>query len=176
MPVFARTKLMIHDDCLSPVPYVTLSLAGPNPQRAYEYVKKLFVTLFKMDESEIQEREYSWDKSKGKDVFHAKWELIKDLDTFSFMHITVSLDGNAEPSKEFGKEGSLKLAVESRIRTEYPQETVWQRSLFYEMFRVFYHRVIYDETRKRYLENCRMLTSRFQEEMKAFFNLLPKMG
>jgi len=44
------------------------------------------------------------------------------------------------------------------------------------MFRVFYHRVIYDETRKRYLENCRMLTSRFQEEMKAFFNLLPKMG
>lgn len=176
MPVFARTKLMIHDDCLVPVPYLTLKYSGPNTDKSYEYIRKLFFTLFNVTEKEIQEREYSWDRSKEPETFHVRWEIIKDLDQFSFMHIVVNLDGDAKRSKEFGKEGSITVGIEGRLRTEYPQETIFQRSLFYEMFRVFYHRVIYDSTRKRYLEECRAVCGRFNDELKSFFNLLPRMG
>jgi hypothetical protein len=175
MPVFARTKLLLHDYCFYPVPYATFNYSGPNPQKAYEYLKKLFVTILNVDEREIQEREFKWDRSGEEESFHIQWEIIKDLDTFSFQYVSISLDGKARVSKQFGKEGTIKIRVEPRIRTEYPQETVWQRSLIYEMFRVFYHRVIYDNTRKKYIENCRAEMGRFNEEMRSFFNLLPRM-
>jgi len=175
MPIFARTKLLIHDYCLFPVPYATFNYAGPNPQNAYEYLKKVFITIFNVDEREIQEREFRWDRVGGEDVFHVRWEIIKDLDTFSFLHVVVALDGRAKPSKEVGKEGTARVRIEGRIRTEYPQETIWQRSLLYEMFRVFYHKVIYDTTRKRYIQECRAQLGRFSEELRGFFNLLPRM-
>ena len=175
MPIFARTKLLIHDYCLYPVPYATFNYSGPNPQKAYDAIKKLLVTVFQVDEREIQEREFKWDRSGEEETFHIQWEIVKDLDTFTFEYDTISLDGKAKPSKEFGKEGTMRIRVEGRIRTEYPQETIWQRSLIYEMFRVFYHRVIYDSTRKRYLEQCRVKLGQFNEELRSFFNLLPKM-
>jgi hypothetical protein len=175
MPIFARTKLLIHDYCLYPVPYATFNYSGPNPQKVYEYVKKLFVTVFNVDEREIQEREFKWDRIGDEEVFHVLWEIVKDLDTFTFEYITISLDGKAKASKQFGKEGSIRIRMEGRIRTEYPQETVWQRSLIYEMFRVFYHKIIYDTTRKRYLEMCRVELGRFNEDLRSFLNLLPRM-
>jgi hypothetical protein len=176
MPVFARTKLLIHDYCLFPVPYATFNYSGPNPQNAYEYIKKLFITIFNVDEREIQEREFKWDRVQGEEVFHVRWELIKDLDTFSFQHMVITMDGRAKPNKEVGKEGTLKIRVEGRIRTEYPQDTVWQRSLIYEMFRTFYHKIIYEGTRKKYIETCRAELGRFNEELRAFFNLIPRMS
>ena len=175
MPVFARTKLLIHDYCLFPLPYATFSYAGPNPQNSYEYIKKLFVSIFNVDEREIQEREFRWDRLGTEEVFHVKWEVVKDLDQFTFQHLAIGLDGVAKPSKEFGKEGSLKIRIEGRIRTEYPQETVWQRSLLYEMFRVFYHKVVYESTRKRYIKECKATLGRFSEELRSFFNILPRM-
>lgn len=175
MPVFARTKLLIHDYCLFPLPFATFSYSGPNPQNAYEYIKKLFLTIFNVDEREIQEREFRWDRSGADEVFHVRWEIIKDLDQFTFEHIVIGLDGVSKPSKEFGKEGTLKMRLEGRIRTEYPQETLWQRSLIYEMFRVFYHKVVYESSRKKYIEECRAELGRFSEELRAFFNLLPRM-
>jgi len=175
MPVFARTKLLIHDYCFYPVPYATFNYSGPNPQKAYEYMKKLFVSILNVDEREIQEREFKWDRIGEEENFHIQWEIVKDLDTFTFQYVTVSLDGKAVVNKQFGKEGNIRVRIEPRIRTEYPQETVWQRSLLYEMFRVFYHRVIYDSTRKRYLENCRVEMGRFNEELRSFLNLLPRM-
>ncbi len=175
MPIFARAKLLIHDYCFFPVPYATFNYAGPNPQNAYEHIKKLFVSMFGVEERQIQEREFRWDRHEAEEVFHVRWEIIKDIDQFSFMHVVIGLDGKAKPSKEFGKEGTLNIRVEGRIRTEYPQETVWQRSLLYEMFRVFYHKVIYNSTRKKYIEECRAMLGMFNEELRAFFNLLPRM-
>jgi hypothetical protein len=90
--------------------------------------------------------------------------------------MVITMDGRAKPNKEVGKEGTLKIRVEGRIRTEYPQDTVWQRSLIYEMFRTFYHKIIYEGTRKKYIETCRAELGRFNEELRAFFNLIPRMS
>lgn len=182
MPVFARTKLLIHEDCLQPAPgsgmpgreYLTLAYTGPNPQNIYPQIKKLFSTVFKAEEKEIQEKEVTWDRSKPEEVFKIKFEVIKDFDAFTFMQINVELSGTAKPSKEFGKEGHVDIKIEAWLRTEYPQDTIWERSLFYELFRVLHYRVAYKDTRQRYKERCVELVNHFQLELKSFLNILPK--
>ncbi|MEM5766469.1 MAG: hypothetical protein QW423_02450 [Candidatus Aenigmatarchaeota archaeon] len=175
MPIFARTKLMIHDDCLSPrVGFITLEYRGPNPQDLYKKIKESLTSIWRVDPGDIQEREFSWDRSTGVEKFKVKFEATKDLDTFSFFFITVSLSGEAKHSREFGKEGSVKIEFEPMLRTEYPQDTLFQRSLIYEILRMFWHKFIYQSTRMRYIKECRELSEKFIEEIKSFLNILPK--
>ncbi len=177
MPVFARTKLVIHEDCLAPAPgsplpgreIITLNYTGPNPQNIYPEIKKLFTTIFKVEEKDVIEREVFWNPDGS---FKVAFEVVKDLDKFSFMQFNIDLDGVAKPSREFGKEGSVKIKIEALLRTEYPQDTIWQRSLFYEIFRVFYHKIVYDKIRAKYKEQCAQLAKNFQEALKSFFNVL----
>ena len=180
MPVFARTKLVIHDDCLAPAPgsplpglsYITINYSGPNPHKVYPEVKKLLLSVFKFEEKDIQEREVVWNRKGNEESFRITLEAVEDLDRFTFMQIIVSLNGKVRPSKEFEKEGEVSIRIEGLLRTEYPQETLWQRSLLYEMFRMFYHRVIYESTRARYKEKCKSLIYKFQDELKKFLNIL----
>ena len=174
MPVFQRSRILIHDYCLIPRPAATIEYTGPNPQQIYEFIRKQFYTLFNVTEKELQEREFRWDKTASGESFHVRWETIKDLDFYTFRDVTITIDGTIRPSKEFGKEGSVKITFEGKIRTEYPQDTLWQRSLIYEMFRTFYHKIVYESTRKKYIEDCRELLLAFSDELKSFFNLLPK--
>jgi hypothetical protein len=176
MPIFARTKLLISDDCMKPpgAAALTLKYSGPNPQNIYEKAKEIATTIWALEPGAIQEKEVNWDRTGMGEKFTVRIEITKDLDLFSFMLIRMDIDGEAKPSRQFGKEGNVSVKVESIIRTEYPQDTLWQKSLFYEFFRVLYHRLIYEETRKKYLQECKENTIRFQEELKSFLNLLPK--
>jgi hypothetical protein len=176
MPVFARTKLLISDDCLKPPGGAALALkyAGPNPQNIYEKAKEIAITLWALEPGAIQEKEMNWDRTGLGEKFSIKMEIVKDLDLFSFILIRLDIDGEAKPSRQFGKEGNATVKIEPIIRTEYPQDTIFQRSIFYEFFRVLYHKLIYDDTRKKYLQQCREDSVRFQEELKSFLNLLPK--
>jgi len=182
MPVFARTKLLIHDDCLAPapgsffpgLPTITLNYTGPNPQRLYEKIKEVFFTVVKHDPNELQEKEFYWDRGEV-EKFRVTFDLVKDMDRFSFVEIILTLSGEAKPSKEFGKEGKATIEIEGRLRTEYPQDTIWQRSFLYELFRVFYHRVIYEETRNKFKEQCKDWIFKIQEELKSFLNILPSL-
>jgi hypothetical protein len=175
MPVFARTKLVIHDDCLIPqAPFATIEYKGPNPQNIYNKIKELLVTVWRVDPGDVQEREFSWDRTSAAEKFKVRFEAVKDLDTFSFFFIRINLSGEAKHSREFGREGSAKIELDVALRTEYPQDTIWQRSLIYEMLRMLWHKAIYQSTRLRYLQECRELSERFAEEIKSFLNVLPK--
>lgn len=178
MPIFARRKIVIEQYCMGPPgsPYITLKYNGPNPQNIYEQMKKLFNIIFKLEEGELEEKDFSWDRSGAKEEFSVKFELVKDLDKHSYFRILMSLKGEAKPSKEFGKEGSASIFIDARVVTEYPQDTIWQRSLFYELFRSFYHKVIYEDTREAYRRECREAINRFNHELKSFLNLLPLHG
>ncbi|MEM5853727.1 MAG: hypothetical protein QXG39_02660 [Candidatus Aenigmatarchaeota archaeon] len=175
MPVFARTKLVIHDDCLPPqAPFAIIEYKGPNPQNLYQKIKELLVSVWRAEAGDVVEREFSWDRSTGTEKFKVRFEVTKDLDTFSFFYLTVTLSGEAKHSRQFGREGSARVEFEPRLRTEYPQDTIWQRSLFYEIFRSLWHKFIYQSTRERYLRECRELSEKFAEEIKSFLNALQK--
>jgi len=181
MPIFARTKLIIHEDCLevsgSPLPgkkFMTLEYSGPNPQAAYYQAKKLISQITKVPENEVIERDFSWRREGEEENFSVTFDVIKDMDRFSFIQVSISMKGKIKPSKEFGKEGSISINIEGVLRTEYPQDTLWQRSLIYELFRTFYHKFIYEETRKKYKQECVDIMNQIYSSLKEFLNVLPR--
>ncbi len=158
--VWARTKLVIQDDLLRPSNVITLSYKGKNPERFYREVPKLAAAVFRVRESEIQEKKFSW--SEGDPVkFKVSWEIDKELDGLSYYHILIDLKG--ESSKGFGK---VSISIEGALRTEYPQDTVWQKSVIYEMLRIVWHKTFYHGKRSEYLEEGRRLMAIFVEELK----------
>ncbi|HKZ45141.1 MAG TPA: hypothetical protein VJ343_00375 [archaeon] len=175
MPIFARTKLMMEDHCMTYRPIMFFTYSGPNPHKIYPKIIDIVMTTLAVPKENIQEKEFNWDKSKPEEKFKITLEVIKDYDKFSYMLLFITVSGTAKPSKDFEKEGEAKVEMDGVLRTEYPQDTMWERSFIYEIFRVFYHKVFYHEERKRYLDACRDSMMTFQGEIKSFFNLLPKM-
>lgn len=174
MPIFASKKLLLEDRCLTYRPKLEFSYSGPNPDKAYPKLIDILTTSMGIPRENIQEKGFKWDRSKPEEKFSVSFEVIKDIDKFSYMYIEISMKGNVSPSKEFGKEGNISMSLEGMIRTEYPQDTLWEQSFFYEMFRTFYHKIFYKEKRYQYIVECRDAMLMLQNEMKEFFNLLTK--
>lgn len=159
--VWARTKLMIHDDLLRPLPRMTIRFTGPNPEKFYKEIYNLIVMTFRVPEHSIQERDFTWSKGDP-EKFSIRWEVNKDLDKFSYYWIEIVLNG--EMSKGHGR---ADMTVEGALRTEYPQDTLWQKSLLYEFLRMFWHTIFYSSKRDEYMREGRRLLSFFLDQLKA---------
>jgi hypothetical protein len=176
MPIFARTKLLLQEDCFdfAGEPLLHIDYEGPNPHLAYNKIKESLWTIFGVKETErVQERDYKWNKVGNKEDFSVSWQISKDMDRFSYLYLKVKMKGFIEKS-EAGKEGKIHIEVAGVLRTEYPQDNIWERSIFYEIIRTFWHKVFYQYQRERYIDKCREIMTNFTNEMKAFFNLIPK--
>jgi hypothetical protein len=174
MPIFARSKLLLEDRCLTYRPKLEFSYSGPNPDKAYPKLIDILTSSLNIPRENIQEKGFKWDRSTPEEKFSVTFEIIKDIDKFSYMYLSITMKGKVKPSKEFDKEGNVSFVLEGMIRTEYPQDTLWERSFFYEMFRTFYHKIFYKEKRYQYIVECRDAMLLIQNEMKEFFNLLTK--
>lgn len=175
MPLLARTKMIIQDDCWNVAgPEMKLHYSGLNPQLAYSKIREMFWTVFGVKEGErVQEKEFKWDRKEKKEIFNVQWDVSKDMDKFSYAYFRIRMNGFAEEA-EVGKVGELDVNIDGFLRTEYAQDEIWERTIFYEMGRVFWHKIFYREKRLEYQDVCRSLMMAFRNELKAFFNLLPK--
>ena len=158
---WARTKLMIHDDLLRPVPNIVMKIEGPHPQRFYKEIYNLMLVNFRVSEHSIQEKEFTWSKGNP-EKFKIKWEIDKDLDKFSYYWIEVTLEGQVS-----GSAGKVKIDIDGALRTEYPQDTMWQKSLFYEFLRMIWHSTFYSSKRDEFLREGRLLLSSFINEIRV---------
>ncbi len=169
MPVLARSKVVIEEPCLR-TPTVSFEYKGPNPQEIYKKIKKLIPVVFKIDEHEIEERNFLWDRSSSEEKFRTTFNFIKEFDQENYAEINIHLEGKARPSKDFGKEGEAKVTVDAKVRTEYPHETLTQRIIF-----GIYRRMlggVHAKRRAEYRKRCSELVSTFCEELKSFLNIL----
>ena len=89
------------------------------------------------------------------------------MDLFSYFFVSFKMSGQGDSTS-----GSLSLNIKPLLRSEYPQDTVWQRSLFYEMMRTFWHRMFYHKKREEYAEECRHSTVMFQKKFNEYFRRL----
>ena len=135
--MWARTKLMIHDDLLKPKPLVDLKYHGPHPERLYKEIPILLTRLFRVQEHSMQEKLYQWSKGDPQ-KFKVKWEINKDLDKFSYFWIECEISGQSSRG-----EGVADIVFTGALRTEYPQDTIWQKSLLYEFLSMFWHTTYY---------------------------------
>jgi len=170
--VFARTKLVMEDDCYEKDPgTITMKYVGPHVNQLYNKIYETMKMIFRVSDADIQETDYSWGKGKETEKYKVRWWIHKDMDLFSYLF--VRLDLSAEGND---RTGNATVAVRGLLRTEYPQDTVWQRSLFYEMFRTLWHRMFYHKKRDEYATECKRLSMVFQKKMIEYFKQLREGG
>jgi len=158
--VWAKTKLQIQDDLLRPKTSAEIGYEGPKVERFYKEMPRILLTSFRAGEHELQEKSVNW--ASGGKKFSAEWELFKELDKYSFIAVRLRLKGG----KRDDGTGKVKVIVEGWLRTEYPQDTIWQRSLLYEFLRMFWHTSFYAPRHLRYLADGRRLIGLFIEDVK----------
>ena|SRR3990172_8461775 len=159
--VYARAKLVLHDDLLRPSPVVTVHYTGKSPEKFYREIPNLIHTFFRVSGHVVQEKKFEWHRGEN-EKFSVAWEVDKDLDRFTYLWIEIKLEGNVSKS-----EGQANISVEGAIRTEYPQDTIWQKSLFYEMLRTFWHSTFYQPKRHEYIREGRRMMSNFVNALKT---------
>jgi len=155
---------MIYDYVFEPVKQIKFSFSGKRPDLFYKKVQELLRVIFNVPEGYIQEKEYRWEKRKDAEVFEIGWEITKIFDVYSYLGIELDLKGAVDPEGF----GSANIVIKPRLITEYPQDTVWQQSIFYEMLRRFWHRMYYHKKRMTYLYWCKEATLDFERKLKDF--------
>jgi hypothetical protein len=117
-------------------------------------------------DSAIQEEKFNWGKGVT-EKFKLMWFVHKDLDQFTYIYLKIAASGEGDE-----KAGNAMIRIKPYLRTEYPQDTLWQRSLFYEFLRTFWHRVFYHKRREEYNEECKHLTVMLQRQLQELFREL----
>lgn len=158
--VWARSKLAIIDDLTTPRARLHIDFRGREPQRLYKEIPQLIASAFRVHAESVQEKKFVMHKGDP-EKFKADWEIIKDLDKFSYYKIGVSVSGQSSKGV-----GEAIVTINGTLRTEYPQDTIWQRSLLYETLRMFWHTMFYTSKRAKYLIEGRHLVVMFADDLK----------
>jgi hypothetical protein len=165
--VWARTKLLIWDYIFEPVKEIRISFTGKNPEKFYKKINELIRTVFNVPDAYIQEKDYSWESLQQSDKFKVSWEVNKILDVFSYITVEIDLSGFSASG-----EGRVDITLKPRLITEYPQDTIWQQNIIYEMMRRFWHRAFYHQKRMEYLNYGKELVTSFESSLKHFSETL----
>ena len=80
--VWARSKLMIEDDLLAPLPIVRIKFSGPNAERFYKEMYNLLLVTFRVQEHSIQEKEFNWSKGEP-EKFRIRSPAFRDFTNFT---------------------------------------------------------------------------------------------
>ncbi len=158
--VWARAKLAIQDELLKPKNRVEIRFTGANPEKFYHELPKAVASVFRIHSRDMQETKFVWSHGEP-EKFDVEWLVTKELDFFSHYFLEISLKGSV--SKGIG---SAVVGIEGVLRTEYPQDTAWQRSFLYEILRMFWHKTFYVQTRDKFLAEGRRLMALLAEELR----------
>ncbi len=161
--VWARTKLLIWDYIFEPVKDIRITYVGPHPELFYKKINELMRTVFNVPDAYVQEKTYTWEKGKDSEKFEIDWEVNKILDIYSYIVTEVTLKGFVANG-----EGKAVIRLKPRLITEYPQDTVWQQNILYEMVRRFWHQSFYHRKRMEYLNMGKELLTSMESSIKHF--------
>lgn len=165
--VWGRTKLLIWDYIFEPVKDLRINFNGPHPDKLYFKVKEFMKAIINVPDAYIQEKNYVWEKGKDSERFEIEWEVNKILDSYSYIVIEITLRGFVA-----GGEGKADVRIRPRLITEYPQDTLWQQSIVYEMLRRFWHQRFYQNKRMEYLHLAKELLVNFETAVKKYMEEL----
>src|SRR3989338_6713629 len=141
--VWARTRLLIWDYVFEPVKQIKIDYTGKRPDLFYKKIHELLRLILNIPDGYIQEKEYKWEKHRDSESFDIAWECTKIYDTFSFLVFEFTLKGFVTAEGE----GRATMTIKPRLITEYPQDTLWQQSIFYEAMRRMWHKSFYHNKR-----------------------------
>lgn len=162
--VWARTKLVIKDRIFDPVRTLNISYSGPNSKKFYNRIREKAIEIYDVPEGYLQEKTFTWEKQKSGDhKFAAEWELNKIMDIWSYINVRIMLKGFSSEN-----EGWATIKIEPFFFTEYPQDTVWQNNIIYELLRRIWHAAFYHKKRMQYFDKGKELSVKFADDLKKY--------
>jgi hypothetical protein len=167
--VWARTKLLIWEYIFEPVKEIAINFSGKHPETFYKKLNELIRTCFNVPDSYIQEKTYTWEKGDTSEKFEVEWDVNKILDMFTYINVEIFLKGYSNNGV-----GKASIKIKPNMITEYPQDTIWQRNIIYEMVRRFYHKVFYQKKRMEYLNFGKEIIVSFESSIKHYAESLGK--
>lgn len=161
--VWARKRLTIAEDLFLPVKVLTVNYSGPNPQKFYGQVQGLLKKIFNVPEGYIQEHSYTWETKGDQSKFKVGWIVTKPMDVYTFLEVAVNLKGS-----NVKDQGSATIEIDPLLKTEYPQDSIWEQNIIYEMIRRFWHAMYYQRKIDEYLDASRRLCTSFETQLKHY--------
>ncbi|OYT57223.1 MAG: hypothetical protein B6U68_02155 [Candidatus Aenigmarchaeota archaeon ex4484_14] len=161
--VFARTRITIWDQIYRPRKTDTIRYKGPHPERVYYRAYRLIKSVFNVPVGYIQEKLYNWEKEGNKERFSARWQVDKWLDKWTYIDWDIEIKGFSVNGK-----GEVIIGIEPRLVTEYPQDTIFQQSILYEILRRFWHVLFYERKREEFFEFGKALSEEWETKIKNF--------
>lgn len=169
--VWARSKMIIQEYPYNQRRDLIIGWAGKDPEKAYLEIYYILKDVFNVPDSHIQEIMFQWDTIGNKEKFKVIWRVVKEFDIYSYLRVDISISG--ESVNGYGK---INVYIKPRFLTEYPQDSLFQQTILYEIWRRFWHVVFYDKSRARYLNESRALLREFQDRLKQLFESLASQG
>ncbi len=161
--VWAATKIAIWDDIFPTFKTMSIDYKGKNPHLLYRKINALIRDIFRVPEGNIQEKEYTWNKTESGEEFKVDWESVKPFDNFSYIKIEITLNGFSA-----GGVGKANIQFRPTMITEYPQDMFWQQNILYEFLRRLWHTIYYARKRDEFYAQARSYSERFEREIKEF--------
>ncbi len=148
--VWAKSKLELYEYVRQPDKDSVINYSGANIPAFYQFLKKAAVDVLGISATDLHEMAYTWEKTDGKDKFRIELRAIKEFDDFTHLRFDVNFKGEFHDN-----EGNITIILKPRLITEYPQDSILQQSIFYEMARTFWHNTFYHKKRWEYLLQSR---------------------
>ncbi len=162
--VWARTKLVIFDNLYQEGEKdILFNYSGPHPEKFYNKIRSMMHDIFNIPKGRIQEMNYTWETQENADKFNIRWRAVKEMDIYTYLRYDIIINGNSKEGH-----GSVSVRLKPRIITEYPQDTLIQQSILYEMARRFWHNAFYAKQRQKWMEEGRNLAAEFENTLKEY--------
>ena len=162
----------IEDDCIAKAAKLTLNYSGPNPFSIYHKMRDIIMSVVLVKKEHIWERDFRWDDLGEPKGFYIRLYINKAMDAKTKILFELIFQGKQPSDKS--KPGSLVMTISARIFTDYTLDTAFQQSLLYRSFLKIYHKIFYNDVRRRFLSDCGNFIDKIFTRVRTEFNLETK--
>ncbi len=147
----------------------------PDPPEAYNEVMRILRFECDIGKGDIQENQYQHEKDGDTERIFSEIRAYDPKGKFSFIYVKVKIFIEMKPAKheDYDYVGDIEVNGSARVRTHYPQESWFQQTILWHAFRVFFEKVLYNDVRQVFLNECDEYMMYIRDGLKSYFDMLP---
>jgi len=157
---------VIIDDILAPKGKEVMELIVPDPFSLVSALSAMMQTIFHGRGVNFYEDRLNWDVTADPRPFYYQVKFKKGFDRFTEFFIFVKINGR-QPSDE-KKSGVIFIEVNATLNTEFPAESPLEKLILLP-FMYMYNILVYNKTRRSYINICKTYIEEFQNEIREKF-------
>lgn len=129
---------------------LTFSYNGPNISFIAKNLKKIISSALEIREEDVKESSFNLSRGE-KEKMSAEYKINKKLDPYCYYRFEIKSFYEAD----INDTGKFELSIKGSLYFELPQETFFQRSVFFHFFFSLYWNLYYSNIVGKYIEEGR---------------------